>query len=93
MAKRAYAGIAAMKWTTTQESNTTELITAASVNATFHELVETNKLLREQNETLQAILQNLLALGKDGLHQVIRYHRREVQKANARARKRGDPHV
>jgi hypothetical protein len=50
-------------------------------------------LLAKQNSLLDSILGNLLMLGADGLHQVIRHHRRQVKQANAKARRPRPPRV
>ena len=60
-------------------NGTYEQLTAASVR-------ELALAQRRTNELLEAILSNLLMLGADGLHQVIRHHRRLVRDANAKQR-------
>lgn len=86
-ARRTYRQIADVDWTTKEEGTSRDLVAAASAHTAYKELKETNRLLREQNDTLRAILQQMYALGKDGLHEVIRFHRRDVKKANAARRK------
>jgi hypothetical protein len=57
----------------------TDQIQAAILHALFEEQRATNDLLR-------SIVQRLDMLDRDGLHTVIRHHRREVATKNAAAR-------
>lgn len=54
-------------------------------------LTKQNQLIEAQTRVLDAIRGDLLSLGVDGLHHVIRYHRRQVRAANAKARRPRQP--
>lgn len=66
-------------------------VTAQSLLRVEAALARSEALLRTQNSLLDSILSQMVALGADGLHQVIRHHRRVVRAKNAKTRqpKRG----